>query len=117
MKKDLVSIADLSRDEILGLFDLAQKLKADIRQQGRLELLKGRVMTLVFEKPSLRTRVTFETGMFQMGGAAIYLAPGDIGLGKRETVPDVAKNLSRWIHVITARTFTHETVVGLAENA
>jgi ornithine carbamoyltransferase len=117
VKKDLVSIADLNRDEIYNLFDYAHKLKADIAENGRIKILKGRVMVLVFEKPSLRTRVTFETGIIQMGGAAIYLAPGDIGLGKRETVPDVAKNLSRWVHVITARTFAHETVKGLAENA
>jgi ornithine carbamoyltransferase len=117
MQKDLVSIADLNRDEIYHLFDLARELKTEIDEEGCLKILKGRMMVLVFEKPSLRTRVTFETAMFQLGGAAIYLAPGDIGLGQRETVPDVARNLSRWVHVITARTFAHETVVGLAENA
>jgi ornithine carbamoyltransferase len=117
MKKDLVSIADLTRDEIHSLFADAIRLKSEIAQQGRIELLRGKVMALVFEKPSLRTRVTFETGITQMGGAAIYLAPGDIGLGKRETVPDVARNLSRWVHVIVARTFAHETVTGLAEHS
>jgi len=117
MTKDLVSIADLNQQEIHHLFDYAHKLKNEIRQHGRLRLLDGRVMALVFEKPSLRTRVTFETGIIQMGGAGIYLAPGDIGLGKRETVPDVAKNLSRWVSVIVARTFAHETVAGLAQNA
>jgi ornithine carbamoyltransferase len=117
MQKDLVSIADLNRDEIYRLFELAHELKTEVAEEGSLKILKGRVMVLLFEKPSLRTRVTFETAMFQLGGAAIYLAPGDIGLGRRETVPDVARNLSRWVHVITARTFAHETVVGLAENA
>jgi ornithine carbamoyltransferase len=117
MKKDLVSIADLSSDEIHHLFARSHQLKLDVAKQGRLPILNGRVMTLVFEKPSLRTRVTFETGMVQLGGAAIYLAPGDIGLGTRETVPDVAQNLSRWVHVIVARTFAHETVKGLAEHA
>jgi len=117
VKKDLASIADLDVNEIRELFTYAHSLKSEIARNGRIGVLKGRVMVLVFEKPSLRTRVTFETGMTQMGGAAIYLAPGDIGLGKRETVPDVARNLSRWVHVIVARTFSHETVVGLAENA
>jgi ornithine carbamoyltransferase len=117
MKKDLVSISDLSRDEVAQLFDSAQQLKREIRTRGYTELLRGKVMALVFEKPSLRTRVTFETGIVQMGGAAIYLAPGDVGLGKRESVPDVARNLSRWVNIIVARTFAHETVVELAENA
>jgi ornithine carbamoyltransferase len=117
MKKDLLSIADLNQQEIHHLFDRAHEMKTAVREKGRLTVLNGRVMALVFEKPSLRTRVTFETGIIQMGGAAIYLAPGDIGLGKRETVPDVAQNLSRWVHIIVARTFAHETVVGLAENA
>jgi ornithine carbamoyltransferase len=117
MKKDLVSISDLTKDEIHHLFARSHQLELDIAKQGRLAILNGRVMTLLFEKPSLRTRVTFETGMVQLGGAAIYLAPGDIGLGKRETVPDVAQNLSRWVHIIVARTFAHETVKGLAENA
>ena len=117
MNKDLVSIADLTREEIYRLFDRAHQLKSKIRQQGRILLLNGKVMALVFEKPSLRTRVTFEAGILQMGGAGIYLAPGDIGLGKRETVPDVAANLSRWVDIIVARTFAHETVLCLAENA
>jgi ornithine carbamoyltransferase len=117
VKKDLVSIADLTKDDIHHLFARSHQLKLDIAKQGRLGILNGRVMTLVFEKPSLRTRVTFETGMVQLGGAAIYLAPSDIGLGTRETVPDVAQNLSRWVHVIVARTFAHETVKGLAEHA
>jgi ornithine carbamoyltransferase len=117
VKKDLVSISDLTRDDIHHLFGRSKQLKAEIASMGRLPVLNGRVMALVFEKPSLRTRVTFETGMVQLGGAAIYLAPADIGLGTRETVSDVARNLSRWVHVIVARTFAHETVKGLAEHA
>jgi ornithine carbamoyltransferase len=117
VKKDLVSIADLTKDDIHHLFGRSKQLKSDIASMGRLGVLNGRVMTLLFEKPSLRTRVTFETGMVQLGGAAIYLAPSDIGLGTRETVPDVARNLSRWVHVIVARTFAHETVKRLAEHA
>lgn len=117
MTKDLVSLADVSADEIFQLFEYAHRLKAEVKRQRCLRLLPGSIMALLFEKPSLRTRVTFETGMVQMGGSAIYLAPGDIGLGTRESVPDVARNLSRWVQLIVARTFAHETVVGLAENA
>src|SRR6185436_8556310 len=71
----------------------------------------------LFEKPSLRTRVTFEAGMTQLGGHAIYLGPGDAQVGKRESVPDVARNLERWVDGIMARTFSHQTVVELARYA
>ncbi|MGH7860533.1 MAG: ornithine carbamoyltransferase, partial [Candidatus Binatia bacterium] len=79
--------------------------------------LEGQAMALVFEKPSLRTRVTFEIGIAQLGGSAVYLAPGDIRLGERESVADIARNLSRWTNLIVARTFSHDTVRELAENA
>jgi ornithine carbamoyltransferase len=116
-KRDLISIADLSREQLEELFTLALRLKAD-RQKGWLHpLLAGKTLAMIFEKPSLRTRVTFEAGMFQLGGHAIYLAPPDIGLGTRETVPDVAQNLSRWVDLIMARTFAHSTVVELAKYA
>ena len=71
-------------------------------------------MALIFEKPSLRTRVTFEVGMVQLGGASVYLAAQEIGFGKRESVPDIARNLSRWVDIVTARVFSHATVEGLA---
>lgn len=116
-KRDLISIADLSREQVEELFTLALRLKAD-RQKGWLHpLLAGKTLAMIFEKPSLRTRVTFEAGMFQLGGHAIYLSPPDIGLGTRETVPDVAQNLSRWVDIIMARTFAHSTVVDLAKYA
>lgn len=116
-KRDLISIADLSRVQVEELFTLALRLKAD-RQKGWLHpLLAGKTLAMIFEKPSLRTRVTFEAGMFQLGGHAIYLSPPDIGLGTRETVPDVAQNLSRWVDLIMARTFAHSTVVDLARYA
>jgi ornithine carbamoyltransferase len=116
-KRDLISIADLSREQVEELFTLALRLKAD-RQKGWLHpLLAGKTLAMIFEKPSLRTRVTFEAGMFQLGGHAIYLSPPDIGLGTRETVPDVAQNLSRWVDLIMARTFAHSTVVDLAKYA
>ena len=114
MKKDLISVADLDAGEVKGLLELAREVKAGRRGKGELS---GKTLAMIFEKPSLRTRVTFEVGMFQLGGYAIYLAPGDIGLGKRESVADVARNLSRWVDGIMARTFAHRTVVELAQFA
>ncbi len=116
MTKDLLSIRDLTASEIDGLFDLAADLKAQQRKGVAHPLLTGKTLGMIFEKPSLRTRVTFEVGMAQLGGRAIYLAPTDIQLGKRETVKDVAKNLERWVDGIVARTFTHQTVEELARH-
>ncbi len=112
MKKDLVSIADLNGEEIRELFKISAEIKGK-----QLDLAQGKTLVLVFEKPSLRTRVTFSVAFFQLGGNVIYLAPADIGLGKRESVPDVARNLSRWVDAISARTFAHKTIQELVENA
>jgi ornithine carbamoyltransferase len=117
MKRNLVSIAELSREQLDELFALALRLKADRQKGWPHPLLAGKTLVMIFEKPSLRTRVTFEAGMFQLGGHAVYLSPADIGLGSRETVPDVAQNLSRWVDLIMARTFSHSTIVDLATNA
>ncbi len=117
MKKDLVSVADLSREEILDLFRFAKEMKRKFKEGKGEKPLADKTLAMIFEKPSLRTRVTFETGMTQLGGHAIYLAPSDIGLGKRESVPDVAQNLSRWVDGIMARTFAHQTVADLAKHA
>jgi ornithine carbamoyltransferase len=117
MKKDLTSINDLSKDEILELLKKSIELKSALRNQPRLDLAPGAMGALIFEKPSLRTRVTFEKAMQDLGGATTYLGPADIGLGKRETVPDVARNLSRWVNCIVARVFEHSKITELAENA
>ncbi len=117
MTKDLLSIRGLTASEIDGLFDLAADLKAQQRKGVAHPLLAGKTLGMIFEKPSLRTRVTFEVGMAQLGGRAIYLAPTDTQLGIRETVKDVAKNLERWVDGIMARTFTHQTVEELARHA
>jgi ornithine carbamoyltransferase len=117
MKKDLTSIFDLTRDEIYKIFEITRDLKEKQKKGVEHKLLKDRTLAMIFEKPSLRTRVTFETGMTQLGGHAIYLAPADIQLGKREAVKDVAKNLSRWVDIIMARVFSHKTIKELAENA
>jgi ornithine carbamoyltransferase len=110
VKKDFLSAADLSAEEYRRLFKLAGQLRAGAVRED----LAGRTLAMIFEKPSLRTRVTFEAGMTQLGGHAIYLAPTDIGLGRRESVADVARNLERWVDAIMARTFAHVTVVELA---
>ena len=117
MKRDFISIFDLNKKEMHDLFELAQKLKESQKKGVAHKMLVDKTLAMVFEKPSLRTRVTFETGMTQLGGHAIYLAPSDIKLGTRETVPDAAKNLSRWVDLVMARVFEHKTVQELAENA
>ncbi len=115
--KHFLSIRDLERDEVGRLFRLTASLKARQKARAAGAPLGGRTMALIFEKPSLRTRVTFEVGMFQLGGASVYLAAQEIGFGKRETVPDVARNLSRWVDIIGARVFAHATVEELARHA
>jgi len=114
MKKDLVSIADLSQEEIYKLFDKARDLKDELKFEPKLPYLAGKTLALIFEKPSLRTRVTFEVAMHNLSGSATYLSQADIGLGKRESVADVARNLSLWINGISARTFSHRTVLELS---
>jgi ornithine carbamoyltransferase len=115
--RDLVSIADLNYDEVVSIFERAVALKKEWKSGGNRPLLAGKTLAMIFEKPSLRTRYTFEAGMTHLGGHGIYLGPSDIKLGVRESVPDVARNLSRWADIMMARTFAHSTVTGLAEFA
>ena len=117
MQKDFVSISRLTVTEIDELFSLSAHLKKELKDGKEHHLLKNKTLAMIFEKPSLRTRVTFETGMFQLGGHAIYLGPKDIQLGKRESIPDAARNLSRLVDCIMARTFAHSTVIELSKNA
>ena len=112
-----LSIQNLGKDDVVRLFKLTAELKAKVKSRERISPLGGRTLALIFEKPSLRTRVTFEVGMVQLGGAAVYLSAQEIGMGKRESVPDVARNLSRWVDGITARVFSHQTLVELAQHA
>jgi len=116
-KRDFISLDDWSPAEVAALLKDAADLKAKQKAGVPHLLLPGKTLALIFEKPSLRTRVTFEAGMTQLGGHAIYLAPQDIRLGERETVADGARNLSRWVDGIVARTFRHQSVVELAEHA
>lgn len=117
MVKHLLSMQDLSPNEIEAILDKAEGLKEKLRKGEPHELLRGKTLGMIFEKPSLRTRVTFETGMTQLGGHAIYLAPADIQLGKRESVPDTARNLSRWVDAVMARLFKHDIIVELARHS
>ena len=117
MKRDFISIFDLNKDEIYEIFELAKELKQAQKNGQEHKRLKDKTLVMIFEKPSLRTRVTFETGMTQLGGHAIYLAPTDAKIGVRETIPDAGRNLSRWVDLIMARVFAHKTVEGLARSA
>jgi ornithine carbamoyltransferase len=110
MKRDLLSIADLNRKEIEHLIEQAWRMK----QEGAPPLLLGRTLALLFEKPSLRTRVSFEIAMYQLGGHSIYLSPEEVGMGKREPAADIARVLSRYVDGIAARTFSQETLQILA---
>jgi ornithine carbamoyltransferase len=112
--RDLLSINDLTPEEALLVLDVAARLKRNKFDETQTMFAKGQTLVMLFEKPSLRTRVTFEAGMTQLGGHAIYY---EARLGVRETVPDVAHNLERWVDGIMARVFDHKTVVDLAENA
>jgi ornithine carbamoyltransferase len=112
-----LSLADLGPDELRGLLNLAVELKEEWRDSGNRPLLKGKTLGMVFQKPSLRTRVSFEMGMIHLGGQALYLSPFEIQLGKRESVPDVARVLSRYVDGIMARVFGHADVLTLAEHS
>ncbi len=114
MKKDFISLADLTSGELEGLIRLAVDLKAEWKAGGNRPLLNGQVLAMIFQKPSLRTRVSFEMAMHHLGGDAMYLSPEEIGLGKRESVADVARVLSRYVDAIMARVFSHAHIVELA---
>jgi ornithine carbamoyltransferase len=113
MKKDLVSIKDLSSKEIQDIFILTDKLKKNKNKFSKV--LRGKTIALIFQKPSNRTRVSFEVGMFQLGGNSLYLSPGEINLGVRESVADVSKTLSRYVDGIVLRTFEHKNCLEMAK--
>jgi len=117
MKRDFLEMSSLSSAEFDGLMRLGMRLKAELKSGLEHPHLRGKTLAMIFQKPSLRTRITFETGMAQLGGHAIYLAPQDIGIGERESTKDVARNLSRWVDLIMIRTFAHQTCVELAQEA
>jgi len=115
--KDFVSVADWPASALAELLDRAAELKVAHRRGERVLSLSGRTLAMYFEKPSLRTQVTFEAGMAQLGGCAISLRPEQVGVGVRESAGDVARNLSRWVHGLVARTFSHALVEEFAAAA
>jgi ornithine carbamoyltransferase len=114
-KRDFLSLHELTNWELEGLLDLAREIKSFPAPFHHA--LEGKTVAMIFEKPSLRTRVTFEVSMAQMGGHAIYLSPADIALGKREAVKDVARNLARWVDGIVVRTFAHSILTEMSREA
>lgn len=118
MKLDnFVSVNQLEIDDFWELMALAKNLKQDLRAGKSQLILQEKTLGMIFLKPSLRTRVSFEVGMTQMGGHAVYLGPDDIKLGERETTEDIALVLSRYVDIIMARVFDHETITDLADSA
>jgi len=115
MKKDFISIKDLTPREIEEIFQLTDRLKKDKTKFSRV--LSGKTLVLIFQKPSNRTRVSFEVGMYQLGGNALYLAPNEINLGVRESIKDVAKTLSRYVDGIVLRTFEHKNILEMAKHS
>ena len=117
MKRDFLSIADYSREEIEEIFQITKDLKNKTKNRTKHHLCEGLTMSMIFAKPSARTRISFETGMVQLGGYALYLSPNDIGIGKRESVKDIARVISRYNDIIMARLFDHEHILELAKYA
>lgn len=115
--KDLLSVTDFSKEEILSIFEFSKKLKIQLKQGKIHSYLHGKTLGMIFEKTSTRTRVSFEVGMFQLGGYALFLSRDDIQLGRGETVADTAKVLSRYLDGIMIRCYAHTTAVELAQNA
>jgi ornithine carbamoyltransferase len=113
--KHFLAIADYSSRELQDLLDLALRLKKEYFAGGNLPLLKGKVLGMIFQKPSLRTRVSFDMAMRHLDGDALYLSPSEIGLGKRESIADVARVMSGYVHTMMARVFDHAHVLELAK--
>jgi ornithine carbamoyltransferase len=111
--KSLASLYDLENEEIDQILRKSERLKSQLLRGEEHPLLKGKTLAMIFEKPSTRTRVSFEVGMWQLGGYALYLSAGDLQLGRGETIADTAKTLSRYVNGIMARTFSHQTIIDL----
>lgn len=115
MKKDFIAIADYSREEIQEMLDLALDLKKKYFEKGNKPLLAGKVLGMIFNKPSLRTRISFDMAMRHLGGDALFISPAEIGLGQRESIADVARVMAGYVQGIMARVFEHAHVVELAK--
>ncbi len=117
MKKDFIHISDLTTDEIYEILDKSKWIKNQFQQNANYTPFNGKTLAMIFAKPSARTRVSFETGFYRLGGHALYLGPNDIGIGKRESTADIARVLSRFNDIIMARLFDHQDIVDLAKHA
>jgi ornithine carbamoyltransferase len=117
MKRDFLTLLDFSSSEISEIIDLAKKLKDERNNGIRRTNLDGKSAVLIFDKPSLRTKLTFETGIYELGGNALSMAATNGKLGERESVADMAHNLERWVHLLVVRTFEHETLVDFAKES
>lgn len=115
--KDLISIADLTLEEVYQIFDVAKTLKEKLFIGEPHRLLEGKTLGMIFAKPSTRTRISFEAGIYQLGGYGMYFNQNDLQLGKSENVHDTAKVLSRYLNGIMIRTFSHQDVIDLAKHA
>jgi ornithine carbamoyltransferase len=115
MKKDFIAISDYSPAELQEMLDLAVKLKKEHFTKGNQPIFKGKVLAMLFQKPSLRTRMSFDMAMRHMGGDALYISPNEIGLGQRESIADVSRVISGYVSAIMARVFEHQHVVELAK--
>ena len=113
--KDYLAVADYSAEELQSILDTAIELKTEWKKKGNPPLFKDKVLAMIFQKPSLRTRVSFDMAMRHLGGDALYLSPAEIGLGKRESIADVARVVSGYVDVIMARVFDHQHVLELAK--
>ena len=117
MKRNFLHVSDFTSDEIIETLELAKLVKNKFKNKERYIPFDNQTMAMIFAKPSARTRVSFETGFYRLGGHALYLGPDDIGIGKRESVADIARVLSRYNDVIMARLFKHKHILELAENS
>jgi ornithine carbamoyltransferase len=113
--KDFIAISDYKPQELQDMLDLAVRLKKEFKSGGNKPVLKGKVLAMIFQKPSLRTRVSFDMAMRHLGGDALYLSPNEIGLGKRESIADIARVMAGYVEIIMARVFEHDHVVQLAK--
>src|SRR5210317_761197 len=115
--KNLLTLTELTSKEFAGLIDESIKLKKELKKGGNKPILKNKTLTMIFQKPSTRTRVSFETGMYQLGGHAINLSSNDMQISRGESIEDTAKTLSRYSNCIMARVYDHELLEKLARHA
>ncbi len=115
---NFLTLSDIDKDILWEILKRARVLK-ELREQGisRLDVLSGKILALIFEKPSTRTRLSFETAILELNGSAIFMGPNEVGLGKREAICDVARTVSRYVHGVVLRTFAHKNLLEFADNA